>query len=55
MRLPAAMLARSGPLPADRGWSYEVKWDGFRPGARTYTHVVVDEVEVRYSELLASV
>jgi hypothetical protein len=24
------MLARSGPLPTGSGWSYEVKWDGFR-------------------------
>jgi hypothetical protein len=24
------MLARSGPLPKARGWSYELKWDGFR-------------------------
>jgi ATP-dependent DNA ligase len=24
------MLPRSGPLPVDQGWSYEVKWDGFR-------------------------
>ena len=30
MRLPAAMLARSGRLPEGSGWSYEVKWDGFR-------------------------
>jgi ATP-dependent DNA ligase len=25
------MLARSAAaLPVDRGWTYEVKWDGFR-------------------------
>jgi bifunctional non-homologous end joining protein LigD len=24
------MLARSGPLPSGTGWSYELKWDGFR-------------------------
>jgi bifunctional non-homologous end joining protein LigD len=24
------MLARSGPLPARRGYAFEVKWDGFR-------------------------
>ena len=24
------MLARSAPLPVSRGWSYELKWDGFR-------------------------
>jgi bifunctional non-homologous end joining protein LigD len=24
------MLSRSGPLPTGRGWSFEVKWDGFR-------------------------
>ena len=24
------MLARSGPLPTAAGWSYELKWDGFR-------------------------
>jgi ATP-dependent DNA ligase len=28
--LPEPMLARSGSLPAGSGWSYEVKWDGFR-------------------------
>src|SRR5690349_7612217 len=30
MTLPAPMLARSGSLPAGPGWSYELKWDGFR-------------------------
>ena len=30
MRLPSPMLARTGPLPAGPGWSFEVKWDGFR-------------------------
>ena len=30
MRLPAPMLARSGPLPTRGAWSFEVKWDGFR-------------------------
>jgi bifunctional non-homologous end joining protein LigD len=24
------MLSRSGPLPHGQGWTYEVKWDGFR-------------------------
>jgi bifunctional non-homologous end joining protein LigD len=24
------MLSRSGPLPSGSGWSYELKWDGFR-------------------------
>ena len=24
------MLSRSGPLPRGPGWSFEVKWDGFR-------------------------
>jgi bifunctional non-homologous end joining protein LigD len=24
------MLARSGPLPSGPGWSFELKWDGFR-------------------------
>jgi bifunctional non-homologous end joining protein LigD len=24
------MLSRPGPLPSSPGWSYEVKWDGFR-------------------------
>jgi bifunctional non-homologous end joining protein LigD len=28
--IPAAMVARSGRLPRGPGWSYEVKWDGFR-------------------------
>jgi bifunctional non-homologous end joining protein LigD len=28
--IPAAMVARSGRLPRGEGWSYEVKWDGFR-------------------------
>jgi bifunctional non-homologous end joining protein LigD len=30
VRVPAAMLARSGPMPDGGGWSFEVKWDGFR-------------------------
>src|SRR5438093_213745 len=29
------MLARSGPLPAEPGWAYELKWDGFRAIVRT--------------------
>jgi len=33
--LPAPMLARSGPLPADGGYAFELKWDGFRAIART--------------------
>jgi bifunctional non-homologous end joining protein LigD len=28
--IPAAMAARSGQLPRGQGWSYEVKFDGFR-------------------------
>ena len=24
------MLSRSGPLPPGSGWSFELKWDGFR-------------------------
>src|SRR4051812_3987627 len=24
------MLAKGGPLPSGRGWSFEPKWDGFR-------------------------
>jgi bifunctional non-homologous end joining protein LigD len=24
------MLSRAGPLPAGQGWSFELKWDGFR-------------------------
>ena len=24
------MLSRPGPLPSGLGWSYELKWDGFR-------------------------
>jgi bifunctional non-homologous end joining protein LigD len=27
---PELMLARSGPLPKDDSWSFELKWDGFR-------------------------
>ena len=31
MRLPTSpMLAKPGPMPTGPGWSYEVKWDGFR-------------------------
>ena len=30
LRLPDPMLSRIAPLPVGRGWSYEVKWDGFR-------------------------
>jgi hypothetical protein len=30
LRLPDPMLSRPGPLPSGSGWSYEVKWDGFR-------------------------
>jgi bifunctional non-homologous end joining protein LigD len=29
-RLPEPMLSRPGPLPTARGWTFEVKWDGFR-------------------------
>jgi ATP-dependent DNA ligase len=24
------MLSRPGPLPSGSGWSFELKWDGFR-------------------------
>ena len=30
LRLPDPMLSSPGRLPVDSGWSYEVKWDGFR-------------------------
>ena len=30
MLLPAPMIAKPGPLPRADGWSFEVKWDGFR-------------------------
>src|SRR5215217_7837612 len=30
MRLPGPMLARSGPIPPGRGWTFEPKLDGFR-------------------------
>jgi len=30
LRLPDPMLSRPGPLPTGSGWSFEVKWDGFR-------------------------
>jgi ATP-dependent DNA ligase len=30
MLLPDPMLARPASLPLDSGYSYEVKWDGFR-------------------------
>jgi bifunctional non-homologous end joining protein LigD len=33
--LPEPMLARSGPLPSEPGWAFELKWDGFRALART--------------------
>jgi bifunctional non-homologous end joining protein LigD len=29
------MLARNGPLPSGSGWTYELKWDGFRAIAST--------------------
>ena len=29
------MLARSGSLPVEAGWSYELKWDGFRAIVRS--------------------
>ena len=29
------MLAHSGPLPSGLGWSFELKWDGFRAIAST--------------------
>ena len=31
MPLPTSpMLSRGGEIPAGGGWSFEVKWDGFR-------------------------
>jgi ATP-dependent DNA ligase len=30
LRLPDPMLSRPGPLPTGPGWSFELKWDGFR-------------------------
>ena len=30
LRLPDPMLFRPGPLPSGSGWSFELKWDGFR-------------------------
>jgi bifunctional non-homologous end joining protein LigD len=36
------MLLRTGPLPVGPGWSYEVKWDGFRALVST-----VDGLKVR--------
>jgi bifunctional non-homologous end joining protein LigD len=36
------MLAKPGPLPSGPGWSYEVKWDGFRALVST-----VDGLKVR--------
>ena len=36
------MLAKLGPLPTGPGWSYEVKWDGFRALVST-----VDGLKVR--------
>ena len=43
MRLPnSPMLAKPGPLPTGPGWSYEVKWDGFRALVST-----VDGLKVR--------
>jgi bifunctional non-homologous end joining protein LigD len=35
MRLPSPMLARSGPLPNNTGWTFELKYDGFRAIVRT--------------------
>jgi bifunctional non-homologous end joining protein LigD len=36
LRLPELALARSGPVPAGRGWRFEPKLDGFR--CLTCTH-----------------
>jgi bifunctional non-homologous end joining protein LigD len=36
------MLSRPGPLPAGAGWSFELKWDGFRAIVST-----ADSFEVR--------
>jgi len=35
MPLPDPMLANPGPLPTGRGWSFELKWDGFRAIVRS--------------------
>ena len=40
--LPAPMLSRSGAIPSGEGWTFEVKWDGFRALVST-----VDGVRVR--------
>ena len=42
MRLPDPMLLRAGPIPTGPGWSFEVKWDGFRALVST-----VDGLRVR--------
>jgi bifunctional non-homologous end joining protein LigD len=36
------MLCRPGPIPTGRGWTFEVKWDGFRAIVST-----VDGLRVR--------
>ena len=30
LRLPQPMLAQRGQIPSGPGWSFELKWDGFR-------------------------
>jgi bifunctional non-homologous end joining protein LigD len=38
LRLPEPMLARSGPIPHGRAWTFEPKLDGFR--CMVCTHVL---------------
>jgi bifunctional non-homologous end joining protein LigD len=52
------MLARAGSLPADdRGWAYEIKWDGVRaiaysqPGELRLESRNLNEITSRYPEL----
>jgi bifunctional non-homologous end joining protein LigD len=35
------MLAKPGPLPSGRGWSFEPQWDGFRAIVRSGDHYCV--------------
>jgi bifunctional non-homologous end joining protein LigD len=35
------MLSRPGPLPSGSGWSFELKWDGFRAIVSTEDDLVV--------------
>ena len=38
---PDPMLSRPGPLPSGSGWSFELKWDGFRAIVSTEDGFVV--------------